>query len=264
MFHEPVLCCIAKNEEPYIIEWIIYHLKIGFCKIFIYDNNDDNTKLLNCLKKIENYPEIRKNIVIIPFPGEIKQIAAYNHFLKNFSKKWKWVSIMDCDEFIVIKDPNYIPIKKLLIKYCNEGSLGIHWKLFGNNNKDTYEDEPVTSRFIKCEKLLNPHIKSISVCKDIKFFNNPHYPILYNNKNHKDYLGRIINGPLQYIGLEDNMIYINHYFCKTIEEWIIKRDRGRASCNVKRNDSEYHSHNKNEIDDMLACDFYKSIILPFS
>jgi hypothetical protein len=262
MFQEPVLCCIAKNEELYIIEWIIYHLKIGFCKIFIYDNNNDNSQLDILLKKIEI--KIRERIVIISFPGNIKQIDAYNHFLKFFSKNWKWVSIIDCDEFIVIKDPNYIPIKKLLIEYCKEGSLGIHWKLFGNNNKDIYEDEPVTSRFTKCEKLLNPHIKSISVCKDIKYFNNPHYPILYNNKNHKDYLGRIINGPLQCIGLEDDMIYINHYFCKTMEEWNIKRDRGRADCNVKRDDLEYNLHNKNEIEDMLACNFYKSIILPFS
>ena len=262
MFDEPVLCCIAKNEELYIIEWINYHLNIGFHKIFIYDNNDDDNKLLKNLKKIEI--KIRKQIIIIHFPGKYKQINAYNHFLQHFSKEWKWVSIMDCDEFIVIKDPNYIPIKKLLIEYCKEGSLGIHWKLFGNNNKDKYEDQPVTSRFTLCEKLLNHHIKSISVCKDIKYFNNPHYPILYNNKNQKDYLGRNINGPFQYIGLEDDMIYINHYFCKTIEEWNIKRDKGRADCNIKRDDSEYESHNKNEIEDMLACDFYKSIILPFS
>lgn len=263
MFNNPVLCCVAKNEELYIIEWIIYHLKIGFCKIFIYDNNEDDKKLFNCLKKIEIYPEIRKRIVIIPFPGNSKQMDAYNHFLKNFSKKWKWVSIIDCDEFIVIKDPNYIPIKKLLIEQCKEGSLGIHWKLFGNNNKDTYENEPVTSRFIKCEKILNPHIKSISVCKDVKCFINPHFPILYNS-NQKDYLGRIINGPLQHIGLEDDMIYINHYFCKTIEEWNIKRDRGFADQPGKRDDSEYNSHNKNDVEDMLACNFYKSIILPFS
>jgi hypothetical protein len=49
-----------------------------------------------------------------------------------------------------------------------------------------------------------------------------------------------------------------------MEEWNIKRDRGRADCNVKRDDLEYNLHNKNEIEDMLACNFYKSIILPFS
>jgi hypothetical protein len=50
----------------------------------------------------------------------------YNHFLKNYSNNWKWVAIIDCDEFIVIKNSNYIPIKKILIKCCKEGSLGLH------------------------------------------------------------------------------------------------------------------------------------------
>jgi hypothetical protein len=258
MFHEPVLCCIAKDEELYIIEWITYHLKIGFYKIFIYDNNDDFTKLPNCLKILD--PELRKKIIIIHFPGKYKQMNAYNHFLKNYSNNWKWVAIIDCDEFIVIKNSNYIPIKKILIKCCKEGSLGLHWKLFGNNHKDIYEDIPVTSRFIKCDKILNPHIKSISVCKDISHFNNPHYPILYNHKKQKDYLGRIITGPLQYNGLDNDTICVNHYFCKTKKEWDIKRERGLADKPGKRDESEYEPHNKNDVEDFFACNFYNNYI----
>ena len=33
------LVCIAKNEDDYIEEWVNYHLKLGFSKIFIYENN---------------------------------------------------------------------------------------------------------------------------------------------------------------------------------------------------------------------------------
>lgn len=256
MRNQPVICCIAKDEELYIIEWVTYHLNIGFCTIYIYDNNDDNKKLPNLFKKLDS--KIRQKIIIIPFSGKYKQMDAYNHFLKYFSIKWKWVAIIDCDEFIVIKNPKYIPIKKLLMRCCKEGSLGLHWKLFGNNHIDVYENIPVTTRFIKSDKLLNPHIKSISVCKDISYFNNPHYPILYNDKTQKDYLGRIIIGPLQYVGLDNDTICVNHYFCKTKKEWDIKRDRGLADQPGKRDDSEYESHNKNDVEDLFACNFYKS------
>lgn len=42
---QTTICCIAKNEDRYIHEWIAYHLKLGFDKIYIYimSDNDDTT-----------------------------------------------------------------------------------------------------------------------------------------------------------------------------------------------------------------------------
>ena len=34
------LIAIAKNEEPYLKEWIEYHANLGFDKIIVCDNND--------------------------------------------------------------------------------------------------------------------------------------------------------------------------------------------------------------------------------
>jgi hypothetical protein len=42
------LVCIVKNEDNYILEWINYHLKLGFDDVFIYENNwVSNLKLEN-------------------------------------------------------------------------------------------------------------------------------------------------------------------------------------------------------------------------
>jgi hypothetical protein len=30
------LVCIAKDEDHYIDEWLLYHLKLGFSDIFVY------------------------------------------------------------------------------------------------------------------------------------------------------------------------------------------------------------------------------------
>ena len=51
-----VIAAIAKYENEYLGEWIDYHLKLGFDKIYIYD---DNPKEYSDIKTI---PEIKKNL----------------------------------------------------------------------------------------------------------------------------------------------------------------------------------------------------------
>ena len=53
------LVCIAKNEDNYIEEWVLYHKKLGFDRIFIYEND---------WKCNLEYPFLTK----VPFPGKIK------------------------------------------------------------------------------------------------------------------------------------------------------------------------------------------------
>ena len=35
-----VVCAMAKNEHLYIKDWVNHYLRIGFDKIYIYDNDD--------------------------------------------------------------------------------------------------------------------------------------------------------------------------------------------------------------------------------
>lgn len=34
------ICCIAKDENWYVNDWIGYHLALGFDHVYLYDNND--------------------------------------------------------------------------------------------------------------------------------------------------------------------------------------------------------------------------------
>ena len=36
----PVIVAIAKFEQDYIEEWVLYHLALGFERIYLYDNED--------------------------------------------------------------------------------------------------------------------------------------------------------------------------------------------------------------------------------
>ena len=41
------ICTMGKKENLYIKEFILYYKKLGVDKIFIYDDNDDNSEKIN-------------------------------------------------------------------------------------------------------------------------------------------------------------------------------------------------------------------------
>src|ERR1700743_1978664 len=92
------LCCIIKDENAYLEEWIKYHLKAGVEHFYIYDNGSV-IPIIDTLNdiKLSEYATVTK------MPGKAKQVSAYEHCLKTFGKKCRWIGFIDTDEFIVAK-----------------------------------------------------------------------------------------------------------------------------------------------------------------
>lgn len=233
------LVCIAKNEDNYIEEWVKYHKKIGFDSIFIYENDWD------C-----NFDD--PIITKIKFNGPSKQIEAYNDFIEKNIKyddwNFDWVAFFDVDEFLVLK--THKTVKDFINDYKEYSSIGINWVLFGDNNiKNLNGDYSVIKRFIKRQKNINPHIKSIvKITLTTKMLiHNPTCKWVNTDKN-------LLNGAFNNNG-NDNIAQINHYFCKTKEEFIEKINRGRSDNNNFRSIDDFEPHNINEIEDLTAYNF---------
>jgi hypothetical protein len=257
MQNDAVVCCIAKNEELYIVEWIKYHLKLGFSRIYIYDNNNNPQKLIHYLSNIIKNIHIKKKITIITYPGKTVQNNAYRHFNTHYGHLHKWVAILDCDEFIVLK--NWIPITQFLNQVCKRGSVYLHWRVYGDNGHKHYSNEPVTKRFTACSEELFHVGKSISVCKHINTVVNPHSPVLKPKFLLHDCSGRILTDYVDYSPKKQkfiNFAYINHYFGKSFEEWQHKKKRGKADDVSVRTDAEFKNHNFNNVQDASAWKFY--------
>ena len=80
--YEIVYVAIAKNEGPYIREWIEYHRQVGVQKFLIYDN--ESTDQMRTLLE----PYIQKGLVDYTyFPGRAKQLDAYYDALKKYRKR---------------------------------------------------------------------------------------------------------------------------------------------------------------------------------
>jgi hypothetical protein len=230
------LVCIAKNEDKYIQEWIDYNLKLGFDSIFIYQN-DWRTDIEN------------PKVVKLEMDGINKQRDSYNHFLRSYHKEYDWVAFFDVDEFLVLK--KHDSIKKFIHDYKEFPGIGVNWVLFGNNGlTKTNGDYSSIKRFTKRQWDVNPHIKTImkvnpNVMMDV---HNPNIYLVDTNKNK-------FSGPFNTNG-QTNIAQLNHYFCKTQEEFEEKCKKGRAdSSSVTRKMSEFDAHNFNDIEDLTAYNF---------
>ena len=156
----PVIVCIAKKEEDYIEEFIVYHLALGFKHIFLYDNEDVPT-YENLLEK---YKE-NVRFIHLPFNNYTRpvQYMALDHFVNNylFSTDITHVAHIDIDEFIVLKKHDNICdfIQEYIVDDCQ--GIAMNWRFFGSSGKTEKTNEPVTIRFTKCEQQGNKHIKTL-------------------------------------------------------------------------------------------------------
>lgn len=231
------ICCIAKNEDRYIHEWIAYHLKLGFDKIYIYCHdwvcsviNSDKVSTIN-----------------LPSGTKSPQMPIYNLFLNTSGREYDWVMFLDVDEFLVLKKHNTV---QEFLKGRTE-SFGVNWVLFGDNFLDDDGSDGVLRRFTKCQNKPNKHVKCFVKTGCPSEMETPHNP-------HGQWRGS--DGKLHTyafcINGNTDEAQINHYFCKTRQEWKLKQARGCADSDFIRPDSDFDRHNFNEIDDFLARDFF--------
>lgn len=120
---------IVKENLPFLREWIIYHLHIGFDKIFLYDNTgsvgiDSSNKTMNKyafnfhtiinmnedlvnneLQSILN--EFKDNVIYVQWQpknnnGDIiyGQTEAIKHYIENYKNSVDYTAYTDIDEFI--------------------------------------------------------------------------------------------------------------------------------------------------------------------
>lgn len=89
---------IAKNEAPYIEEWINFHLKQGVSHFLIYDN--ESTDNLHTVLA----PYIERGLVTYSMiKGRLRQIDAYSKAISDYGHKFKYMAIIDADEFMFVR-----------------------------------------------------------------------------------------------------------------------------------------------------------------
>lgn len=254
-----VIFAMAKMESNYIREWVLYHLKLGFTHIYIYDNEDVPT--------YKYILEDIKNVIVLHIPGSNTKLGlqpiVIHHFQKNYIKNFDFCIHLDIDEFLCLKK------HKNIQEFCNKyfdnftNAIALNWVFFGSNNLIKKDNRSVLERFTKCQKGSNKHIKLLIKVQNLLHYLGPHKVKGVENTYTKDTNGKIIldlfneNGPI-------HICQINHYKVKSKEEFEIIKNRPRADKPIgneeyyrKNLDSVYKECDLNEIEDLHAYYFYK-------
>lgn len=238
------ICAIAKNEGPYFKEWIEWHLKQGVEKFYIYDNEStDSTKEVLS-------PYIESGIVeYVYFPGQKKQLLAYDDCFEKHRLDTRWLAIIDLDEFIVPIRDNNIP--SYLNRMEEYSAIEINWLVYGSGGARTKEPGNVMDRF-KRHSLpnhkLNTHVKSIVNPRRVCAMVGCHEAANISGCIVDSHGVPIKKAKGNRIPQQD-VIRINHYAIKSYEEFLAKRARGRARVNSLRDMGYFERYDLNDIED---------------
>ena len=217
------ICSIAKDEGPYIAEWIEWHISVGVEKFFFYDNGStDNTRAV-----LEPY--INKGIVeYVFFPGYRKQIAAYDDCIERHRFDTRWLAFIDLDEFIV-------PVKHATVtEFLQDmdcAGVEINWLTYGSSGQVEKSDSPVMKRFTKhsfFEHPINRHVKSIIDPRRVYCMSGCHEASRLSGVI-VDSHGNAVTENFKRREPQHDIIRINHYAVKSRQEFLEKQARGRAS-----------------------------------
>ena len=239
---------IIKNEAPYIEEWLSFHKAVGVEKFYIYDNEStDNIKEI-----LQSY--IDQGIVeYTPFPGKAVQVLAYKDAVEKHKEETKYLGFIDIDEFVIpVNNPNIVNwLNEIMPLDENAAGVAINWKVYGSsgfmekqngliieNYRYRADDDFENNKFVKT--ICNPRL-----VKDITSVYSPEY---IDGKYNIDENGNKVIGDIN-SNCPSSKLRINHYFTKSMEEYMEKMNKGKADSLDKRTLEDFNQNNKNDIYD---------------
>jgi hypothetical protein len=219
------VCAIFKDEAPYLLEWVAFHKMIGVDLFVLYDNGSTD----GGPDMIRN-SSFARNVTLIEWADRPGQLSAYRHFHENYAKDFTWAAFIDLDEFIM--PVNGSSIRDILMRKVYEpySDILLNWLIFGPSGQVAKPPGLVIENFtmrVPDETEANRHVKSLVRTKDlVRVSSTPHiFDCARPTCNARG--ETVFSHAMQPVGCFDVMV-INHYFTKSLEEWNFKRRRGRG------------------------------------
>jgi hypothetical protein len=243
------LCCVVKDEDLFIGEWLTYHSLLGVEHFYIYDNES--------AKPVCEHPAVARYInagraTVHLTEGTKTQRAVYYHCLKNYAKQNYWIGFLDLDEFICFvpeagkgKSENstgaWVDFRTMLAEFENYGGLALNWRTFTSAGHELRPKGLVIKNY--CHTRVEPdkfdlHVKSFVRPDLVVKVSTPHSfkfkegSFTVNEKHHPMAQG------WPFFPLSRERAWINHYYFKSREDFEYKIARGRADTGEQRNQQQ--------------------------
>ena len=170
------VCAIFQDEARYLAEWIEFHLLMGVEHFVLYDNDSEDGP------EAVLGPYIDAGLVtLVPWPHsfeEFAQIKAYNHCLETFGARFRWIAMIDVDEFLFAPDGR--PLGQVLADFPDVPAVVVHWQVYGSSGHVEAPDGLVIEQFTRrapTSWVRNRRLKSIVDPRRTQAFVSPHFAL---------------------------------------------------------------------------------------
>jgi len=155
--------CCARWEHEDVLEWVSYHKSIGFDHIYLISNDDDPMPTFKVLTPFLFGPDpfVTFKHFPKPHPNAAQQPDIYRYLLENFRAETEWFSLIDVDEFFVLKGVDNI--HAFMREYEDKcDALYFNWVLYGHSGKTERDHESLLLSHTQREKGINVHTKMLT------------------------------------------------------------------------------------------------------
>jgi hypothetical protein len=247
-----VIMTTMKNEGPFLLEWVAYNLSIGFTGFVIFTNDCvDGTDLMAQRLDELGYCSHRPNPVFDGSPPQHKALrrSAYHPWVQEA----EWLMCLDVDEYLNLRE-GLTSLDGLLERIGDCDAISFSWKLFGCGGVETYEDAPVTRQFFLADEEDEPANGRATGFKTLFRNNgtfarfNPHRPKVAPADEDLDVRWSDPGGNLKpmaevgwraWPGFSHRYARLHHYSVRSLESFLVKRDRGRTN-HIAREQAEHY------------------------
>lgn len=277
------LVTCVRNEGPYLLEWVVHYKLLGFGRIIVYSNdNDDGSDELLAAMQAHGLIEWRPQTLA---EGQSAQMTAYKavsqELFADTGEHGNYLACLDCDEFLALKYDD--TVEELLARYKFPDSLVVNWKHFGSSGKSEYERDLTICRFQSADS--SSRYNKLGKC--ISRINPGLFSLIANHRPHlrnKDERGRVIYAtdgaidvhfPEKFLCYGNNpqqdenaqifldICQLNHYAIRSKEEYEWKASRGNGRNSLPFPKHYFDSHDLNAEHDSLAPEKYAASIKTF-
>jgi hypothetical protein len=232
----------VKNEGAFLIEWLAHHRSVGFTDFLIFSNDcqDGTDLMLDRLEKMGHLTHVRNAVIADKGPQWSMLQAADQHPARQGAD---WIMVLDIDEFVNIHLGKR-QLCDLITALPNATAIALTWRLFGNSDQIALQDTPVSETFTRAAPVTLGWPWRAQMFKTL-FKNDGTYrklgvhrpkgqgksaPIWYDGS------GRVLPSAFHSSRIfsdytRDNYQWaqLNHYPLGSVENYLVKADRGRAN-----------------------------------
>ena len=214
------LCLRFRDEARFLEEWLEYYLAAGVEHFFLYNNFS-----------IDNYQEVLRpyldggRATLIDWPRKPASPAAEHDCIARTRGRFDWVGFIDADEFVVVRDGRSIP--EFLGGFGDAPAVALHWYYYGSCGHEQRPQDWVIRAYTRRAAEPNHHFKVFVRPEQVTRNRNSHNSYYRRGRCAVREDGRHVHGSLARPP-SARQAWINHYYCKSLEDYLEKAARNSS------------------------------------